>query len=370
MPASMWRGSVALGLAAALSLAACASGRDASGQDGNGQDAEVTQPAAGLRWFGGYLDVTILPGLSLQDAPSPGKATTVLSFITSSPDNPCEPSWGRSYGLEQASSRLGLDAQVDAFRKAGNDIAISFGGQLGKELAVTCTDADALTRAYEEVINRYGPATVDLDVEGAAAADPAAAQRRAAAMARLQDSRPPEAPLKVWLTLPVSVQGLTPAAVISLETMIAAGVELAGVNLMTMNFGPLAQGQSMLDASTSAAEASHRTLAGIYENAGKPLDAAGLWERIGLTPMIGQNDVPGQIFTLEDAEGLNSFAQERGVGRMSMWSLNRDKGCSSLDEVQAPNVAAHSCSGVEGPPGMFAEALSRGFADTDSAAGP
>ena len=126
----------------------------------------------------------------------------------------------------------------------------------------------------------------------------------------------------------------------------------------------------MLDASIRAAEGSHRTLTGIYGRAGQPLEAEALWKRIGLTPMIGQNDVPDQIFTLEDAQGLNAFAQERGVGRMSMWSLNRDLGCSSLDQVQLPSVATHSCSGLEGHPGMFAEALGRGFADTDSSAGP
>jgi chitinase len=363
MPASKWRGSVAVGLAAALSLSGCASGREA-----NGREAEVGQAGSESRWFGGYLDVTIVPGPSLQDVPSPGRATTVLSFITASPGKPCEASWGGSYDLEQANRRLDLDSQVDAFRKAGNDIAVSFGGQLGKELAVACTDADALIRAYAGVIDRYGLATVDLDVEGTSAADPAAAQRRADAMARLQGSRPPDAPLKIWLTLPVSVHGLTPAAIVSLETMIAARVELAGVNLMTMNFGPLTHGQSMLDASISAAEGSHRTLAGVYERAGKPLEAEALWRKIGLTPMIGQNDVPDQVFTLEDAEGLNAFAQERGVGRMSMWSLNRDISCNSRGEVQPAGVATHSCSGLEGHRGMFAEALGRGFVDTDSSA--
>lgn len=360
----MGRGTVAVCLAAALSLSGCASGREA-----NGREAEVSPAGSGTRWFGGYLDVTIVPGPGLQDAPSPGTATTVLSFITAKPGKPCEASWGGSYDLEQAYSRLDLDSQVDAFRKAGNDIAVSFGGQLGKELAVACTDGDALIRAYQEVIDRYGLAIVDLDVEGASAADPAAARRRADAMARLQGSRPPDAPLKIWLTLPVSVEGLTPAAIVSLETMIAAGVELAGVNLMTMNFGPLTQRQSMLDASISAAEGSHRTLTGVYERAGKSLGADALWKKIGLTPMIGQNDVPEQVFTLEDAEGLNAFAQERGVGRMSMWSLNRDVSCNSRGEVQPAGVATHSCSGLEGHPGMFAEALGRGFVDADSSAG-
>ncbi|PTT62640.1 chitinase [Arthrobacter sp. HMWF013] len=364
MPASMWRGTVAVGLAAALSLSGCAPVREA-----NGREEKVSQAGPDTRWFGGYLDVTIVPGPGLQNVPSPGKATTVLSFVTANPVKPCEASWGGSYDLEQANSRLDLDSQVDAFRKAGNDVAVSFGGQLGKELAVACTDDAALMRAYAGVIDRYGLATVDLDVEGASAADPAAAERRADTMARLPGSRPPDAPLKIWLTLPVSVQGLTPAAIVSLETMIAAGVELAGVNLMTMNFGPLPQGQSMLDASIRAAEGSHRALAGVYERAGKPLQAEALWRKIGLTPMIGQNDVPDQVFTPADAEGLNAFARERGVGRMSMWSLNRDISCNSLGQVQPAGVATHSCSGLEGRPGMFTEALSKGFVDTDSSAG-
>jgi chitinase len=41
-----------------------------------------------------------------------------------------------------------------------------------------------------------------------------------------------------------------------------------------------------------------------------------LWRQIGVTPMIGQNDVPGAIFTPDDAAGLNAFAREKGLGRV------------------------------------------------------
>jgi len=347
-------------LAALLTLVACGS----VAQDENNPGTEVNQAELNPRWFGGYLDVTLVPALRLQDTPPQGAVMAVLSFVTSHPDRPCEPSWGGSYDLEQAKGKLDLDAQVEAFRKSGNDVAVSFGGQRGTELAVGCADSGALVDAYATVISRYGLDTVDLDVEGNGAADTAAARRRAAALARLQSERPAGSPLKVWLTLPVSAEGLTAAAVVSVETMLAAGVELAGVNLMTMNFGPLKQGQTMLAASVSSAEGTHRTLKNLYAEAGKPLDDAALWNRIGLTPMIGRNDVDGQVFSREDAEGLNTFALERGVGRMSMWSLNRDTGC---DPGQQTNGVANNCSGLDQEPGMFGKVLGQSFTDAGPA---
>ncbi len=359
MTSLTWLGRNLALLAALLPLAACGLGQ----QGGDSPGVEVKRAELNPKWFGGYLDVTLVPALRLQDSPPQGAVTAVLSFVTSHPDRPCEPSWGGTYDLEQAKGKLDLDAQVEAFRKAGNDVAVSFGGQRGTELAVACTDSGVLVDAYSAVITRYGLDVVDFDVEGNGADDPAAAQRRADAMARLQSERPPGNPLKVWLTLPVSAEGLTPAAKISVETMLEAGVELAGVNIMTMNFGPLKQGQTMLAASISAAEGSHRTLKTLYEQAGQPLDDAALWNRIGLTPMIGRNDVEGQVFAQQDAEGLNAFALERGVGRMSMWSLNRDTGCDPGKQEQSPSGVSNNCSGVDQEPGMFGKVLGHAFTD-------
>jgi chitinase len=326
--------------------------------DGAGRQADVIQAPVKPRplRFGGYLDVTLTPALPLHGSRSPGQVTTVLSFIVSDAAKPCEPSWGGFYGLKQADEKLDLGGRVDRFRQAGNDIAVSFGGQAGTDLAVGCSDVDALARAYGTVVTKYGLRIVDLDIEGADIADPAVAKRRAAAIAQLQAERPPAEPLEVWLTLPVAADGLTPSAATPIGTMLDAGVELAGVNIMTMNFGPLAPGQTMLEAAVSAAEGTHRTLAALYQKTGKPLGAAALWNKIGLTPMIGTNDVQGQVFTLDDAAGLNSFAQERGVGRISLWSLNRDTGCDS----QVRTGASNSCSGVDQDPGMFAKLLGTG----------
>jgi chitinase len=60
--------------------------------------------------------------------------------------------------------------------------------------------------------------------------------------------------------------------------------------------------------------------------------------------MIGQNDVDAERFTLDDAAGLATYAVDKGLGRVSMWSLNRDARCKGT----FTNVVVHSntCSGV------------------------
>ena len=50
---------------------------------------------------------------------------------------------------------------------------------------------------------------------------------------------------------------------------------------------------------------------------------------MGATPMIGQNDTPDEVFTLADATALNQFALSHKLGRMSMWSANRDIVCGT-----------------------------------------
>lgn len=53
--------------------------------------------------------------------------------------------------------------------------------------------------------------------------------------------------------------------------------------------------------------------------------AAGMTSKIGITPMIGVNDVQGEVFTLANAQSLYDFAQKTSwVYSLSMWSTNRD----------------------------------------------
>src|SRR6185369_17779066 len=97
----------------------------------------------------------------------------------------------------------------------------------------------------------------------------------------------------------------------------------------------------------------------LYKQAGISLNSATLWRKIGATPMIGQNDVSNDVFTLEDAVRFNQFALQNGVGRMSMWSANRDVLCG--DNYVDLKIVSDSCSGVKSERFAFAKALGAGF---------
>ena len=69
--------------------------------------------------------------------------------------------------------------------------------------------------------------------------------------------------------------------------------------------------------------------------------------------MIGQNDVDGDVFTIDDAKGLADFATSKGLGRVSFWSLNRDQPCDGT--FADVTVLSNTCSGVTQQPLEFAD---------------
>lgn len=312
-------------------------------------------------WFAAYVDVTATPTFEFESPASAAARDIVLSFIVASQDNPCEPSWGTAYTLDEAAKHLDLDRRLARLEQQGGGIAVSFGGLNNDELSTACTDIGQLTDAYRAVIDRYNVSTIDLDIEGNDLTDSTAGKRRATVMAELQAERRAAGDrLAIWLTLPVATFGLTDDGAAAVSQMLDAGVDLAGVNGMTMNFGnSLHEGESQADASIRALKEMHRQLGVLYEGAGVELSAATLWSKVGVTPMIGQNDLVDEIFTLEDAKALNAYGQTNALGRMSMWSLNRDVTCG-------PNYAdvtrvSDACSGVAQGDLRFSDVLAEGF---------
>jgi len=163
------------------------------------------------------------------------------------------------------------------------------------------------------------------------------------------------------LTLPVSPNGLTENGRAAVDEMLRTGVGLAGINAMTMDYGSgRADGQSMLEATTVALTATQRELKILYSRASTELSSATVWSKLGATPMIGQNDVPDEVFGLDAAEGLNEFVRSHGIGRVSMWSLNRDITCGpNYSDVKHVSAA---CSGVSQGDREFADLLAAGMA--------
>jgi cellulose synthase/poly-beta-1,6-N-acetylglucosamine synthase-like glycosyltransferase/chitodextrinase len=306
-------------------------------------------------WFAPYVDVTLTPTYQFQSSSADTARQMVLGFVVAAGASRCTPSWGAAYTLSQADQSLAMSSRIAQVQQDGQQPIVSFGGQAHTSLAVACTSAAGLARAYQSVIDAYHLTTIDLDIEGTALTDFAAEQRRAAAVAELeQAARAAHRQLSVWLTLPAEPNGLQGAGISVISSMLADHVSIAGVNVMTMDFTqPPGAGSTMLQPVQAALNATHAQLADLFPRYGIHLLSQQIWQRMGATVMIGQNNIRGENFTVPDARGLVSFASANHLGRISMWSLNRDSQCgSSFPET---GLLSNTCSGTAQSSGAFSQ---------------
>jgi len=329
-----------------------------------GSVALVRHVAAGVAaafgsgpWYAPYVDATLTPTYAFEDERQNPSNDVVLGFVVASRDGRCVPTWGTFYSLDGAETALDLDRRISRMRARGGNVMISFGGAANDELALRCSLFD-LENAYREVIDRYAPTSIDFDVEGTAIGDTGANERRAAAVKVLQDeARAAHRKLSVWLTLPVAPTGLSGPATATIDAMLAAHVDLAGVNLLTMDYGASkAAADDMVSATTRAVDATELQLASAYRRHRLQLTPDSLFHKLGITPMIGQNDVPGERVTLSDAKKLVELARTRHLGRISMWSLNRDAACGAQMDL---GTVSNLCSGIDQKPLAFTSVFSQ-----------
>jgi chitinase len=341
-------------------VAAGAGGFFAFRHQATAQAARADAAARHAPWFAPYVDATLTPTVAFQDRSANPSRDVVLGFVVagSTGDAGCTPTWGTYKTLAGAATSMDLDRRIAQVRGQGGDAVISFGGQANSELAVACDRPEALASAYRSVIDRYSTDTVDFDIEGASLDDAAANLRRAKAIKSVQDDvRAHNGHLAVWLTLPVTPQGLNANALALVRTMLAEKVDLAGINVMAMDFGVASAASNMLRAITSSVTATHDQLVAVYSRAGVRLSAKHVWGKLGVTVMIGQNDVARERLSVPAARTVTAFAASHGMARVSMWSLNRDAPCGATFAV----VGTHSnfCSGVAQKPLQFTKTFGR-----------
>jgi chitinase len=278
-----------------------------------------------------YVDMGAWPTPALTTMASSGNLKNfTLAFVNSAG---CKASWFNAYDPRAAWSK----DQIDAIRARGGDVKISFGGASGIELAQACTSASAVAAEYQAVVDAYGLKYIDLDIEGAAVADPTSVNRRSQALKLLQNARPN---VKISLTLPVLPEGLTADGVAVVRSARDAGVNLDLVNVMAMDYQ-----RSSGDYGNFAVQAAQSTftqLKGLYPS---KTDAQ-VWRMIGVTPMLGKND-DGGTYNQADARQLVSFAQSKHLGMLSFWEMTRDR--------NACNGALYMCTNVPQSPYEFSK---------------
>ncbi|MFJ3099991.1 cellulose binding domain-containing protein [Streptomyces sp. NPDC086835] len=299
-----------------------------------------TPKPGGAARYAPYIDTSLYPAYDMLDtAAKTGVKEFNLAFITSG--GSCAPLWGGVTDL--ANDKVA--AQIGDLRAKGGDVRVSFGGAAGHELALNCSSADDLAKAYGKVIDTYKLTKVDFDIEGAALPDTAANSRRSQAIAQLQKSHPG---LNVSFTLPVMPEGLTQPGVALVADAKKNGVRVDAVNIMAMDYGPAYSGD-MGEYAIQAATATQAQIKGVLG-----LSDAAAWQAVAVTPMIGVNDVVTEIFKVDDATQLVKFAESKNLGWLSMWSSTRDKQCAGGEKP----AADATCSSILQEPLAFTKAFS------------
>jgi len=290
----------------------------------------ITPPVSADLWkeqfFAPYVDMGLYPVPDLDGlARKYGVGLFTLGFMQASPSGKL--AWGGYDVLtldstnEQAAAIRG---EINALRAAGGDVMVSLGGAAGQSLAQYYAQKGlgtaALATAYGAMVDTLKLTKVDFDIEGAAVAEPATIKLQMDAIALVQKTRPN---LGVWLTLPVLPQGLTADGVNVVRAALVAGVKVDGVNVMAMDYGDTAappQAKSMGEYAIDAANATFAQMTTLFSAQGQTFG----WNQLGVTPMLGVNDVASEVFTLQDADRLEIFARAKGLGMIGMWSINRD----------------------------------------------
>jgi len=215
-------------------------------------------------WVAPYVDITSKPEIYFESEAGSLLKNVVIGSIVASRLDSKKPTWGSYYDLDAAARALDLDRRLVRFREEGGAAIISFGGDASNEMASVNSSVKDLAAAYQAVISRYKLETLDFDLDKVVLEDVAATERRVAALQILQRDNPN---IQVWLSLPVSVEGLTASGITMIETALLAGIELAGVNVKTMDYGlSSSRERSLWDLTRRSLMASKEQLMSIFRS--------------------------------------------------------------------------------------------------------
>ncbi|MDV5141930.1 glycosyl hydrolase family 18 protein [Chimaeribacter arupi] len=271
-----------------------------------------------------------------------------MAFVVAKSGDQCLPTWGTAYNLQDYAQY----SKIKALREAGGDIMVSIGGANNAPLAAACKNDADLTQLYHDIVDNLNLNVLDFDIEGTWVADHESIQRRNRAVKAVQAKWQEEGrKVGIWYTLPILPTGLTAEGLYVLEDARDAGVDLAGVNVMTMDYGNAicqsdgTEGQNIHGTcATSAIENMFHQLKKIWPaKSDKEINAM-----MGTTPMIGYNDVQGEVFYQSDAKLVMEDAVKRDLGMVGIWSMARDQPGiakqvspehSGMTEQQAPMYA-------------------------------
>ncbi|EXG79175.1 chitinase [Cryptosporangium arvum] len=325
---------VLIGVAVVAVIAAAATAVVFLRDGDDGKDGTVTAKTELGTVYAPYVYVTLADRPSLTEiAQKTGANGLHLGFAITKGDE-CDLTWDGTTALDTYKD------EISAAAAKGIEVIVSTGGASGGDVTQACGDAETTQEQLQKLVD-LGVRYLDFDVEGEErVADTEANEARAKAILALQQKNPD---LKVSFTLAAAspTDATTAAGAANTAPWVAAvdaGVAIDRINLMTMNFGGTVAPQDMAAATTAAATGLHSQIETI-----QGIDSANAWGMVGITPMIGVNDLNTETFSLDNAKTVTDFAVKNSVGMLSFWSAGRDTQCGA--DVTKQPVA--NCSGVE-----------------------
>lgn len=273
-------------------------------------------PTPGNVAYAPYVDVTLYANWNTSPATintdfvsgalSRGVKKFHLAFLAVTSMVGKEVYWGNSsFPLSS------IQPLVNLIQGQGGEAIFSFGGANGIDPSVNYT-VDELADLYVSLATTYNIRTIDLDFETQSyykyqVALPAAVKAK---------QQVPD--LKFSLTLPVMPEGLNPEGVNMVTYAKSIGLDVYVV-IMAMDYGASYSG-NMGTYANQAITSTKQQLKSIYPT---KTDQE-LFALIGVTPMLGQNDVQTEVFKLSDVKTVTDFAKANGIYQVCAWSLDRD----------------------------------------------
>jgi hypothetical protein len=318
---------VGLGVASAAAVVGLASSQPAK--------AAISWPA---HVFAPYVDTGLSNTTLTTVASAYGTQFFELAFVNGS---------GCAWSLPNQS---GWQSQISALQAEGGDVSISFGGYTvdtdGADLGAQCSSGSAMAAQVESVVTTLNVTHLDFDIESNEENNSANLTRTAQALAQVRSWASANGrQLAISYTIPALPTGLTSTGEGILTTALANGFTPNVVNIMTMDYGT--SGTEMGTAANQGLDATAGQLESIYG-----LSASAASAMLGNTPMIGQNDTPGEIFTLADASTVESYAAQKAIALVSFWAEGRDN-----DGCPGTTTAESTCSGISQSSGAFTQAF-------------
>ena len=237
---------------------------------------------------------------------------------------------------------------IAALQSEGGDVSVSFGGYTndsdGDTLGTTCSSASAMAAQVENVVTTLGVTHLDFDIESSEQDSTSDLNTTAQALAQVRSwGNANGKSLFISYTIPSLPTGLTSEGLAVIQAAANNSFTPNVVNIMAMDYGT--SGTEMGQAADQAVAATASQVASTFN-----VSSSAAYAMLGVTPMIGQNDSAGEIFTLADASTVESYAASNNLAWTSFWSEGRDNGgCSGSTS------ASSSCSGLTQNTGQFTQ---------------